>query len=345
MKCRILTPGLLAVVGLALLLAPAPATAAPTHDRVPAGMDLWQTLGSGATVYSFEHHPIPAGFFCEESAAFTGTLQFEGVPLQTSPAGALGTTDTIVERLDDAVFNARGVAQTRIRIRALHLKAASPVHTACGDWTVRATLGGDQPVTLMKFRRTSDVGGEFEADLQLNVKLVFQNTESNLVRELTQRIPMPTTKTSSSVYACPVSETPQTLALTSLKSDVQVFAPAIGSKVGRVRAVTVKTTTASPNNCVVGTACNTNDSSQCMSIYSWHAPAQDERHFTMTPCNLGYTYWCTHDPCAAGLTQFCAKDALKPKDGLLVQLRELQKLGYINRSPEEVLERLANPGN
>ena len=45
---------------------------------------------------------------------FAGRIPFKGVPVATSVPGVLGATDTITQRLDDAVFNRRGVATTRL---------------------------------------------------------------------------------------------------------------------------------------------------------------------------------------------------------------------------------------
>jgi hypothetical protein len=93
--------------------------------------------------------------------------------LETSPAGAFGNADTIVERLDDAVFNARGIAQTRIQMRALSLVGTAPVRTACGVYSVTAGLDGEQPITTMRIVRDGLIGGYFLAPIEINVKLSF----------------------------------------------------------------------------------------------------------------------------------------------------------------------------
>jgi hypothetical protein len=164
------TLGVLLVSSLALLaLAAVPAGAA---EAVHSGADLWQTT-TGFTFTSFVDNPIPAGFFCADSKPFTGMINMQGVPLVTAPASALGKIDTIVRRLDDAAFDAKGETATRIQLMALSLASVKPIDTGCGLYDVTASLGGEQPVTEMKIVRTSNNGGYYVAPLDLNVKLVF----------------------------------------------------------------------------------------------------------------------------------------------------------------------------
>src|SRR5215813_1469566 len=95
------------LMALSVALLVAGSAFAGGFSRIAPGIDNWQTLGGGATRYNFGEQPIPADFFCVGSEPFRGSVEFEGVPLRTEPADALGTTDTVVERLDTAVFNKR----------------------------------------------------------------------------------------------------------------------------------------------------------------------------------------------------------------------------------------------
>ena len=160
---------------LALLaLVAIPAAAA---EVVQSGADYWQTT-TGFTFTSFTQNPIPAGFFCEGSKAFTGVVNMKGVPLATSPAGALADIDTIVRRLDAVTLNAAGEGTTRIQLMALSLASVKPFENECGAYNVTASLAGEQPITEMKVLRTSDNGGTYVAPLDLNVKLVFTPVSS-----------------------------------------------------------------------------------------------------------------------------------------------------------------------
>lgn len=154
---------------VALLAAPA-LTADPTIDR---GSDLWVTPADGSSFTSFELEPLPRGFFCAGSAPFSGKITFKGAPLATQPAAALGRTDTIVERLDDAYFDEHGVATTRIQLRALSLVSIEPLRNECGAFNVSLTLAGDQPTTTMTIVKTHERGGIYHAPLSLNVRVTF----------------------------------------------------------------------------------------------------------------------------------------------------------------------------
>lgn len=142
-------------------------------DKIDRGVDLWRTLGNGTTYIDFSANPIPAGFFCESSPAFTGKVIFEGVPLETDVPGALYGADTVIERLDDATFNRRGVAVSRIQVRALSLASVKPIATGCGLWSILISLEGEQPTTQMRLVKTGTDEGFFKAPLALTAKLTF----------------------------------------------------------------------------------------------------------------------------------------------------------------------------
>lgn len=163
-----------ALVGLALLgLLTTPAFAAG-NNTIHSGADLFATPANGETFVNFFRDPVPAGFFCPGSEPFTDLVNLRGVPLVTSPAGALGDTDTIMERLDDAVFDAQGRAITRVRVAALSLESIEPIRTGCGDFRLLVTTdGGPQPATQMQIYRTHQHGGFFLAPLELRVQLSF----------------------------------------------------------------------------------------------------------------------------------------------------------------------------
>jgi len=149
---------------------------AGTPDRIPAGYDAWITVGGGATFMSFDEEPIPADFFCEGSQAFDGRIHFEGVPLSSDPPGRLGASDTIVERVDDAVFQ-DGTAISRVRVKAIHLAGREEIANGCGVWAVRVGLTEEQPTTTIEYNQVDAFSGTFNAELVLNVKMVFTNID------------------------------------------------------------------------------------------------------------------------------------------------------------------------
>jgi hypothetical protein len=178
------------VLGLAVILAligTAPAWAAD-GGVIHKGADVWMTV-AGFAQTSFADEPIPAGFFCEGSQPFTGTIVFKGAPLAIAPAKSLGPIDTIVRRLDDAAFNEKGEATTRIQLMALSLVSTKPVETSCGQYDVAVRLDGEQPTTTMKIFRREALGGTYSAPLSLNVKAVFTPAGGKGARrEVTRRI-------------------------------------------------------------------------------------------------------------------------------------------------------------
>lgn len=165
---RLLTTGFYA---LAVCLIVAPTSA--SDDVIYNGIDLWVTPDGGYSSIDFSQTPIPAGFFCEKAGPFAGRIALKGVPIATSVPGAIGRADSIVQRLDDAVFNRKGTAYTRLQFRALSLESIAPVKTACGLFTAKVSLDGEQPVTRMRIIRESSKGGRFLAPLVLNVKISF----------------------------------------------------------------------------------------------------------------------------------------------------------------------------
>lgn len=161
---------LVTILGLLLLSLPALALDRTIYN----GSDLWKTPGDGTTFADFTRQPIPAGFFCNKSEAFTGHIILKGVPIATGQPGVLGNTDTIVQRLDNAVFNKNGVAATLIQVRAMQFQSVAPLQTACGKYNAFVKLDGEQPTTTMRIVRDDEKGGRFFAPIYVNVKISFQ---------------------------------------------------------------------------------------------------------------------------------------------------------------------------
>ena len=170
---------------VAILCVAAPAAAGNLVIR--SGIDLWSTKADGRTHWDFGGDAIPAGFFCANSAPFGGVLYLKGSPIATGKPDALGATDTIVQRLDDAVFSKNRMATSRIQLRALSLESISPIKTSCGLFDVKASLDGDQPITRMRIYRDTPTAGRYVAPLALNVKLVFTPVNTRGARPLVLR--------------------------------------------------------------------------------------------------------------------------------------------------------------
>jgi hypothetical protein len=300
-----------------VLLVALPALAERPIDRVPAGLDYWQTLSGGATAYSFASNPLPAGFLCAGSKAFTGNVTFEGVPVRTIPAHILGATDTVIERLDDAVFDAQGNGRTRLRARSLNLVSTAPLKSSCGRFNVTANLTTDQPESPMVFHRTFEFGGTFDAQLRLRVSIHFTNLATGKTFSVVRDVYLPT-----------VNETPFAMGTVALACASSLDAGAItladgSSLLSRPRPTgAVQKAVSTP--VATGCECNTSAPYQCLPVYAWHLPKQDERHFTYTPCDLGYTSQCT---------------SKAVQQNYLEQLQALAAKGYLQEDPQTVLQK------
>lgn len=174
---------ILAVLVTALLLSLSPLMAADA-PVIKRGIDVFTTTANGKTFYDFAKNPIPAGFFCEGSAAYTGRVTLRGLPLETETAGQLRGADTVIERLDDAAFDRKDVAVTRIRFRALSLVSIAPVRTSCGDFHVYVSLAGKQRITTMRIQRTQQRGGSFSAPLAIDARMTFVPVKGRNPRKL-----------------------------------------------------------------------------------------------------------------------------------------------------------------
>lgn len=172
----------------ALALAAVVALPASANDVITSGADLWQTAGE-LTYTDFSSEPIPRDFFCSGSRPFDGRIGMRGSSIATEPPGILESIDTIVHRLDDATFDADGVATTRIQVMALSLVGAEPIDVGCDQpFEVTAALAGEQPVTEMKIERKADYGGTYVAPLKLDVRLVFTPVAGGEQLELQREI-------------------------------------------------------------------------------------------------------------------------------------------------------------
>ncbi|HSG39457.1 MAG TPA: hypothetical protein VLE27_07440 [Thermoanaerobaculia bacterium] len=160
----------LTVLVLSLLLGLSPLAADPVIER---GTDAFTTVADGKTFYDFSYNPIPAGFFCKGSKAFTGRVAFKGLPLATEIPGQLRGADTVIERLDNAAFDDKGIAVTRLQFRALSLASIAPIKTSCGAFHVYVSLDGQQRVTTMNILRTQEGGGNFVAPLAVDTRMTF----------------------------------------------------------------------------------------------------------------------------------------------------------------------------
>jgi len=155
---------------LALVAAPVCA------QTVLKGSDVWHTPADGSTSAVLN---LPFGFF-DPGCGFQGTVVLQGGHVATSPATAFGNADTVIERLQDTVFDVNGVGSVPIAVRALHLKATQNLSTSCGQWAAEVSLNNPQAVTRMTIKRTGSSGGTFTAPISVATTWTFTRTDGTV---------------------------------------------------------------------------------------------------------------------------------------------------------------------
>jgi hypothetical protein len=149
---------------------------------VEAGYDLFET--DSASLVFGGPTALPADFFGPGCNPFSGTVDFKGVPIGAFGAfSGLGTTDTIVQRLDDAATTYPDAVGDTIQIEIVRLELVSvaPLTITCpgGDqqWDMTAQVPeGDmlQNPGTMTIRHEYPNGGTFDTiSLPVNAAVTF----------------------------------------------------------------------------------------------------------------------------------------------------------------------------
>jgi hypothetical protein len=158
-------------------------TAEASPDTVLKGFNLFETdsTQTSATL------TLGAGFFGPGCAAFTGTIDFAGVPFDTytlkSPLPStsftgLSPTDTIVQRIGDA--GPSFPSKIGIKIVKLSLQSINSIVVACPSgtqvWNTKAEVpenDQNQAIGTMTIRHQLPNGGTYDATLPVRPTLTF----------------------------------------------------------------------------------------------------------------------------------------------------------------------------
>ena len=153
------------------LLASLAALPAAAQPSIPPGPDYWVTRADSQTVFGFPEGDVESLCGLGPVAGWNRKVTLKGIPAAGSDY------DTVVQRIDKAVFDTAGNAQTRIVLKHLAFASINAHNTPCGVLNWRVRNFGNQTVTLMKLRRLTSKGGIFSADIAVNVE--FQAFDRN----------------------------------------------------------------------------------------------------------------------------------------------------------------------
>ncbi|HEV2843615.1 MAG TPA: hypothetical protein VG477_02115 [Thermoanaerobaculia bacterium] len=175
-----------------VLLVSLAALPAMSQQVIPAGNDYWVTPPNGQTYLTLAAGDLEGLCGAVPSDLWDHRVVFQGVRT------AAADYDTVVRRLENAVFDAAGVARTRVQLAHLAFSGVS-VGTPCGDIHWSVGLAGPQRVTQMVIRRTSPRGGIFNAQLAVDVELRAHDASGNYLGSLFYSfdLPDPSTGTGS----------------------------------------------------------------------------------------------------------------------------------------------------
>lgn len=153
-------------LGLAAALCALPLLAQP----IPAGDDVWDSLGGGATDVTLSSADWAA--LCGIVDVPDTAVQLKGFNLP-----GYGTGDTVVARLDNANLQVGGTATVRIQLKRLSFVNDGPHPCSPLIIRVREDNTAPQVIDKMTITSTSPAGGIFSANVP--VRAIIEAVDSN----------------------------------------------------------------------------------------------------------------------------------------------------------------------
>ena len=135
-------------------------------QNIPAGDDLWSTVGSGSSYVTLTDADWAA--IC---GVHPGNVT---VNLKSQPLSGMGNGDTVVTRLDAASLPSIGSSST-VRIQLKSLSMVNDGSHPCSPYTVTVTPSGTQSINNMTITRTGSGGGTFVAVVPVKVAITAYN--------------------------------------------------------------------------------------------------------------------------------------------------------------------------
>ena len=154
---------------------------------IAAGYDAFKTDETNTAVRFQDEFAIPAGFFDNDSAKFSGTVALGGAPTG-SFRGQATSADTIVHRRSAAKFY-NETATVAIEVAALSLKSVQPIRVSAGGgvqmWDLKVDLSPSRPSEgRMMLNRRDAREGTYNAELVVLPLLTFTRQSDGAQRKL-----------------------------------------------------------------------------------------------------------------------------------------------------------------
>ncbi len=128
-------------------------------QNIPAGPDVWDTLGGGATNTSLTSNDWK--LLCGVTVPDTA-VQLKGFNIPGQ-----GTGDSVINRLDPASLPNIGSTAT-VRIQLANLSLVNDGSHPCSPLTLRVRQDGAQGIGSMIITKTSALGGTFSASVKVS---------------------------------------------------------------------------------------------------------------------------------------------------------------------------------
>ncbi|UCE61218.1 MAG: thrombospondin type 3 repeat-containing protein [Phycisphaerales bacterium] len=182
---------IVAMMALTCLLIAVPAAGQPQPLTIAAGSDFFRSAGppsgTSPTYEVFTEEPLPAGFFGSGSDPFDGRIDYKSDPFLVAGVDGDFEADTIVERLEAAVFaDVGGQATISTEIVALSLQSNGNITVtfnngaASAEYSVRVGLSASQENGSMTIDYEAATGGSFSSVTHVTAKLVFTKESGTL---------------------------------------------------------------------------------------------------------------------------------------------------------------------
>ena len=154
---------------------------------IPAGPNYFETVPTGTSM-DFSRANISRGFFDPGSDNFIGFIRLEGAPVDPT---ALGTTDTIMQRLEDINISQNERQVTPLALVLVSLVSVNTITVTYNGghnpelWDVRVSLQPNQDQQgWMTIMQTSADGGRYDTLQPARLLITFIRRSDNVTRAL-----------------------------------------------------------------------------------------------------------------------------------------------------------------